>query len=255
MPTAAAKGKRGKTVSRAPLPARHGGASERRAPRGFTLVELLVVIAIIGILIALLLPAVQAAREAARRMQCSNNLRQIGVAVLVYESHYDVFPVNICFGNDSGVRESGYSWLIGILPFLEYQPLFDSMVFEGSVDEGLGMVNPKNHQAIRTQVPTYYCPSDTAQQDIPVKTNLWGMPGGFKDLPFATTNYSGIMGPHNIDNSSIFGGLPDCHDFSSTGTKECTGTFWRHSHLTPVTPQCARHSIAATCGSSEVHTL
>jgi len=89
-----------------------------RKRHGFTLVELLVVIAIIGILIALLLPAVQAAREAARRSQCTNNLKQIALAVHNYHDTYKVFPI--------GNWTTAYgTWLVSLLPFIEQQALAD----------------------------------------------------------------------------------------------------------------------------------
>ncbi|MBI2477956.1 MAG: DUF1559 domain-containing protein, partial [Planctomycetia bacterium] len=84
----------------------------RRMRRGFTLVELLVVIAIIGILVALLLPAVQAAREAARRMQCSNNLKQLTLAMHNYHDTYKSFP-------PAGITHNQLSWHVFILPFIE----------------------------------------------------------------------------------------------------------------------------------------
>src|SRR4051812_21101977 len=99
--------------------------------RGFTLVELLVVIAIIGVLVALLLPAVQAAREAARRMQCSNHLKQIGLALQNYHDTFQSLPfgararyVNTTSATPTG-QNWGPSWLVGILPFAEQKPLSD----------------------------------------------------------------------------------------------------------------------------------
>ena len=93
-----------------------------RPPSGFTLVELLVVIAIIGILIALLLPAVQAAREAARRAQCTNNLKQIGLALLNYESANKVFPPG---GLATGAGGYGHSWWVRILPYIEQTAVYE----------------------------------------------------------------------------------------------------------------------------------
>ncbi len=104
-----------------------------RRPRfskaGFTLVELLVVIAIIGILIALLLPAVQAAREAARRSQCSNNIKQIGLALHNYVDVHKKLPPYAVWGHAIGTRPEApyhHTWLMAIMPFMEQQPLYDS---------------------------------------------------------------------------------------------------------------------------------
>ncbi len=180
---------------------------------GFTLVELLVVIAIIGILIALLLPAVQAAREAARRLQCSNNLRQIALAVLNYEAQLGTFPVSIHHSSQGGVVGTGMSWMIGILPFMEQQALYDSLKIEGNAQAGLGVFTPQNHEFIRQSIPGYCCPSDDAVGKV--KTDVWNAVPA--DLPLATLNYVGVMGPHNLSNNSIFGGLPDCHNYTLYG--------------------------------------
>ncbi len=103
---------------------------------GFYLVELLVVIAIIGILVGLLLPAVQAAREAARRMQCSNNLKQLGLAWHNYHDTLKTFPINFAqrgiapFTNDGpGIANSGKSWMQMILPQIEQTPLYNNIDF------------------------------------------------------------------------------------------------------------------------------
>ena len=98
----------------------------RARRHAFTLVELLVVIAIIGILVALLLPAIQMAREAGRRGSCSNNLRQIGTAIHNYHDTYHKFPIN--YGGTGGYNagKTGRSWITGSLPFMEQQPLICS---------------------------------------------------------------------------------------------------------------------------------
>src|SRR5687767_5755424 len=96
--------------------------SKKRA--GFTLVELLVVIAIIGILVALLLPAVQAAREAARRMQCTNNLKQFGLGLHNYADTYKVFP-KVRGGFNNGLQAERISPFVQMLPFVEQKPLWD----------------------------------------------------------------------------------------------------------------------------------
>ena len=128
--------------------------------KAFTLVELLVVIAIIGILIALLLPAVQAAREAARRMQCANNLKQIGLALHNYEGTHKVFPYGARPGpylssSRSPVR-TGVNWKTSILPFLEQNIVADDLNF----DQGVFTVDWYNNETLKDLVVSAYkCPS------------------------------------------------------------------------------------------------
>jgi len=122
--------------------------------RAFTLVELLVVIAIIGILVGLLLPAVQAAREAARRMQCSNNLKQIGLALHNYESAFRVWPSQSSGptqGRNFNARRG--SWFTAILPYLEQDGVYKS--FDGS----LHWHAPENVASATAKVPSFQCPS------------------------------------------------------------------------------------------------
>jgi len=123
--------------------------------RGFTLVELLVVIAIIGVLIALLLPAVQAAREAARRSQCVNNLKQWGLALTNYESALGTLPYG-CISDD-GINtntKDRKTFVIAIWPYLEQQGLSDIY------DPEIPFWEDENRPAVTTQIAMYYCPSD-----------------------------------------------------------------------------------------------
>src|SRR5688500_10904954 len=115
----------------------------------FTLVELLVVIAIIGVLVALLLPAVQAARESARRTQCSNNLKQLGIAMHNYHDTYQKFPF--------GWSDRGAGWSTMTLPYIEQKPLFDTLRFNEA--DNWDSDNTPNERACGTFIPALRCPS------------------------------------------------------------------------------------------------
>ena len=132
---------------------------------GFTLIELLVVIAIIGILIALLLPAVQKAREEARRATCSANLRQIGIALHNYHEAWDAFPPSSYWPEGSNIHQCdnqrlGKNWVILILPFMEQQGLYDQFDFSQSITA------PANMPSRSTRLPVMLCPSDP-YNDVP----------------------------------------------------------------------------------------
>ncbi len=133
----------------------------QRSRSAFTLVELLVVIAIIGILIALLLPAVQAAREAARRSQCTNNMKQISLALHNYHDANKTFPPTAIWGSivpgQPTAAQGPYhvTWLTMILPYLEQQPLYDSIDFKRP------MYGTSPQAVVSTQIGVLQCPSDT----------------------------------------------------------------------------------------------
>ncbi len=136
--------------------------------KAFTLVELLVVIAIIGVLVGLLLPAVQAAREAARRMQCSNNLKQMGLALHNYESTYKTFPAGgVTPGTCCGTPSAG-NWALSILPFIEQTNLYNQYNFALWNDSLPGRaptaavrpITDVNGPVVESIVATYNCPSD-----------------------------------------------------------------------------------------------
>jgi prepilin-type N-terminal cleavage/methylation domain-containing protein/prepilin-type processing-associated H-X9-DG protein len=151
-----------------------------RRQRGFTLIELLVVIAIIAVLIALLLPAVQSAREAARRAQCTNNLKQIGIAMHNYHDQQGTLPPGVkgcCWG----------TWLVAILPYVEQMPMFNAWNSVGNDRyENMGLQNGQfryggavNITVTRARINSYYCPTD------PNNLNLVGGPG----WPVTSQNY------------------------------------------------------------------
>ncbi|MFH1920281.1 MAG: DUF1559 domain-containing protein [Planctomycetota bacterium] len=130
----------------------------KNANRGFTLVELLVVIAIIGILIALLLPAVQAAREAARRMQCSNNLKQCGVAMHTYHNTYICFPPGFMAVDHLGQVAGGWAWGVFLMPFIEQSPLQDKL---STTEYTLSQVisDPALLPMLQMDLSVFKCPS------------------------------------------------------------------------------------------------
>src|SRR6266404_808405 len=128
--------------------------SRRHCLSAFTLVELLVVIAIIGVLVALLLPAVQAAREAARRSSCQNNLRQIGVAFHNFHDVNNAFPPLRLAGGDGWA-----TCFVMIMPYVEQQSLYDRWDLTLRYSQ-------QNVQAQQPQIKTYYCPGRRSPKDL-----------------------------------------------------------------------------------------
>ena len=155
-----------------------------RRRSGFTLIELLVVIAIIAVLIALLLPAVQAAREAARRAQCTNNLKQLGLAVHNYISSNNVLPLQTMFPSNEAVSWGwSYGWGLAILPNLEQSTMFNAWNFGTGIfgnSSTPSVYSTSNTTVAYIQLATYICPSDGTRQR--------------PHTPYGATNYMGNEG-------------------------------------------------------------
>lgn len=168
-----------------------------RRAKGFTLIELLVVIAIIGVLVALLLPAVQQAREAARRSQCKNNLKQIGLALQNYHEAFNVFPPGYIAVLDFSASEpeivgGGFGWGAMILPFLDQEELHDQInfnVLRADYPDGGTVAEGENRTVYQTKMLAYLCPSDARDHTITLLDDSAGVLGNM-----SRGNYPGSFG-------------------------------------------------------------
>lgn len=154
--------------------------------RGFTLVELLVVIAIIGVLVGLLLPAVQAARSAARRISCDNNLKQLGLALHNYEGAFRRLPAGYIYKRGSQGNHAGAAWGALSLQFLELTNV------QAKIDFKVPMFDPLNAAVRENHLPVFLCPEDTVSADGFVEMG---------DERYAMASYVGSFGPPDLDDT------------------------------------------------------
>jgi prepilin-type N-terminal cleavage/methylation domain-containing protein/prepilin-type processing-associated H-X9-DG protein len=179
---------------------------------GFTLVELLVVITIIGLLIALLLPAVQAAREAARRMQCGNNLKQLALALHTYHGRHNAFPYGGSWTSSGYAGYPGggaFNWRTFILPDMEQQSLYDDIkakVVPDFVKGGNPSVSQFQNTLIRkTVLSVYGCPSDSLSGSLQSAPQPGWSLGGAGTDPVSVSNYFASGGPTSIGDDQVDG--------------------------------------------------
>lgn len=175
--------------------------------RGFTLIELLVVIAIIAVLIALLLPAVQQAREAARRSQCTNNLKQMGIALHNYHGVHGSFPIG-SYGMISWALRNGTNWRTEILPYIEQGNVYKQLDFVNGSFGGHSYVN--NEVLIGLSIPMYLCPSSPLDvfDNTHGNNSLRGMCMHYVGIQGTARDHAWIPDPEPTDGSA---GFRDCN--------------------------------------------
>lgn len=177
---------------------------------GFTLVELLVVIAIIGVLIALLLPAVQQAREAARRMQCTNNLKQLGLGLHNHHDTYGQFPMGYEFRSGFTDGDPTWGWAAFLMPFIEQETIYDAIDPKNQT-VAVAVANASDLAVMKTPLGVYRCPSDTGP-DLNDQRKLAG----------EATAVSNYIGSNSSDLAARNDGIP-------AGNYGADGIFWENS--------------------------
>ncbi len=210
---------------------------QRLRTQGFTLIELLVVIAIIAVLIALLLPAVQQAREAARRSQCKNNLKQIGLGLHNYLDALNTFPyggsgdsTNYAWGAGGSTGHGIFNWRGHILPYMDQAPLYNAMiagmgvnsVFQTGTTNGGYQTAAAALAAVKLTIPVYQCPSDPGAG----RSDAVGGPWGGTTVAYLGTpaSYFGSAGPSSLyTQTTLCGSTSGCTVYGGTDYNGCGG--------------------------------
>jgi len=211
-----------------------------RKSRGFTLIELLVVIAIIAVLVSLLLPAVQQAREAARRTQCKNNLKQIGLALHNYHDVYQTFPISrmIHLSTATGPIFNMHGWTPGVLPMMDQGNVFNLYNFN------VPYYDANNAAAVKQVIPAYICPStprasSTQVTEMPAAISATlGIPGGV-NFTGGVTDYGIVYKPVGNFNTAINAAG---HPKATLGDKGRNEGFWGDDGISAVIGQTAAAS-------------
>lgn len=185
--------------SPAPSAPNVSSANRRDHQTGFTLVELLVVIAIIGILVALLLPAVQAAREAARRSACSNNIRQVGLALMNFEGAQGRLPEGASL-LDTDSQSTQFSWVTRIMPYIEEAAAFDQVDWDLPMRERVDAGDLSHH----IEFETFKCPSAEAVGPVPDAINFYGARGNYVANAGIGWLYMNDADPNQCENINPF---------------------------------------------------
>ncbi len=206
--------------------------------RAFTLVELLVVIAIIGILVALLLPAIQTAREAARRSQCASQMKQLALAALNFETTHHRIPGGTGYNHPNQLitpivpdHFHGMGWIVEILPFAEEQGIHDTLAPYQQAEFGANRAlnHPDLSGIVQTQLDLLMCPSDQSVRELLSEQWQW------KGTQVAATNYRGVMGSNQMSQgTSSFPVVLPLQTFCNNGVARCNGMIWRTSSQWPV---------------------
>ncbi len=230
--------------------------TEKTDRAGFTLIELLVVITIIGILMSLLLPAVNQIRETARMTSCKSNLRQVAMAVIAYETAHRVFPPGGYTEGQCCESPSYATWTILILPFIDQEPLWKAYRFD------LGNGAPENALVRETFLPVYACPSDVEVEELSIPesgpeggwgSNIRYRPGSYRAVS-GQTNGRGYFDAHSWEELHGAGRLRDI--LAMRGVMHSVGYFsQRHNHmLRPESAASIRDGLSQTLLIGEMTT-